>query len=117
MGFGLTACGDTPQAKLRQTVFDSASVYHVAASPMPDVMAGKVPGVHLSDEQKALVKKSSQTVVNELTVLETAIQNNNTLTQASVAGRQSALLSFQTCWAGVKAGTIPDACKAGDTSK
>jgi hypothetical protein len=117
LGFGLAACGETPQAKLRQTVFDAASVYHVAATPMPDVMAGKVPGVHLSDEQKVLVKKSSQTVVNELTVLETAIQNNNTLTQTSVSGLQSALLSFQTCWAGVKAGTIPDACKTGDTSK
>lgn len=117
LGFGLAACGETPQARLRQTVFDAASVYHVAASPMPDVMAGKEPGVHLSDEQKALVKKSSQTVVNELTVLETAIQNNSTLTQTSVSGLQSALLSFQTCWVGVKAGTIPDACKTGDTSK
>lgn len=117
LGFSLTACGDTPQAKLRQTVFDAASVYHVAATPMPDVMAGKVAGVHLTDEQKSLVKKSSQTVVNELTVLETAIQNNNTLTQTSVSGLQSALLSFQTCWAGVKAGTIPDACKTGENSK
>lgn len=78
LSFGLTACGDTPQAKLRQTVFDAASVYHVAATPMPDVMAGKVPGVWLTDEQKTLVKKSSRSVVSELTVLETAIQNNNT---------------------------------------
>ena len=112
MGLGLTACGATPRAKMRQTVFDVASAYHVAASPMPDVMAGKVPGVSLTDEQKMLVRKSSQTVVNELTALELDIHNNSSLTQTSISGLQAALLSFQTCWAGVKAGTIPDACRA-----
>ncbi|MFT8586823.1 hypothetical protein [Acetobacter papayae] len=111
MGLGLTACGTTPQAKMRQTVFDVASAYHVASSPMPDVMAGKVPGITLTDEQKTLVRKSSQTVVNELTTLELDIHNNSSLTQTSISGLQAALLSFQTCWAGVKAGTIPDACR------
>ena len=83
MGLGLTACGATPRAKMRQTVFDVASAYHVAASPMPDVMAGKVPGVSLTDEQKMLARKSSQTVVNELTTLELAIHNNSSLTQTA----------------------------------
>lgn len=117
LGLGLTACGSTPQAKLRQTVYDASSAYHVAATPMPDVMAGKVPGITLTDEQKSLAKKSSQTVLNELTALEASMQNGGTLTETSVSGLQSALLSFQTCWAGVKAGTIPDACKTQDTSK
>ena len=36
----LAACADTVQGKLRQTVYDVDSAYHVLAKPMPDVMTG-----------------------------------------------------------------------------
>lgn len=113
----LAACADTAQGKLRQTVFDVDSAYHVLANPMPDVMAGKVPGVALTDRQKAIAKRASQTVFNEIQSLETSIENGKSLTQTAVGALQVDLASFETCWAGLKTGTTPDACAALGGSK
>ena len=113
----LAACGTTKQAKLNQAVFDADSAYHVLASPMPDVMAGKVPGVTLTDTQKAIAKAASQTMFNEIQSLETSIENGNSITQTAVSALQTDLASFETCWAGLKTGTTPDACAAIGGSK
>ena len=67
---GLMGCADSSQGKLRQTVYDLDSAYHLVASPMPDVLAGKVPGVTVSPTNKALIQKASQTVFNEIDALE-----------------------------------------------
>ncbi|AKR49417.1 hypothetical protein [Acetobacter pasteurianus] len=113
----LAACGTTKQAKLNQAVFDTDSAYHVLATPMPDVMAGKVPGVALTDTQKAIAKRASQSVFNEIQSLETSIENGNSITQTGVNALQTDFLSFETCWAGLKTGTTPDACAALGGSK
>ncbi|MGX7346310.1 hypothetical protein ACWM9A_10500 [Acetobacter pasteurianus] len=113
----LAACGTTKQAKLNQAVFDVDSAYHVLANPMPDVMAGKVPGVVLTDTQKDIAKRASQTVFNEIQSLETSIENGNSITQTAVSALQTDLASFETCWAGLKTGTTPDACAAIGGSK
>ncbi|ASC05606.1 hypothetical protein S101468_01348 [Acetobacter pasteurianus subsp. pasteurianus] len=113
----LAACGATPQAKLNQTVFDVDSGYHVLANPMPDVMAGKVPGVALTDTQKDIAKRASQTVFNEIQSLETSIESGKSLTQTAVGALQADFASFETCWAGLKTGTTPDACAAIGGSK
>ena len=68
------ACADTAQGKLRQAVFDADSAYHALANPMPDVMAGKVPGVALTDTQKDIAKRGSQFVFNEIQSLETSLR-------------------------------------------
>lgn len=39
----LCSCAQTAQGKLRQAVYDTASAYHLLASPMPDIMAGTCP--------------------------------------------------------------------------
>lgn len=39
----LCSCAQTAQGKLRQAVYDTASAYHLLASPMPDIMAGRKP--------------------------------------------------------------------------
>lgn len=113
----LTACADTAQGKLRQTVYDVDSAYHVLAAPMPDVMAGKVPGVTLTDTQKAIAKRASQTVFNEIQSLETSIEGGESITQTAVSALQTDFASFETCWAGLKTGTTPDACAAIGGSK
>lgn len=117
--FLLSACADGTQAKLRQTVYDMASAYHVAANPMPDVMAGKVPGVTLTDDQKSLVKRASQTVFNELSVLEQSVANGDTLTQTAVSAVQADISSFTTCWSGLKTSPAitPISCNAIGASK
>lgn len=113
----LAACADTTQGKLRQTVFDADSAYHVLANPMPDVMAGKVPGVALTDTQKTIAKRASQTVFNEIQSLETSIEAGSSITQTAVSALQTDFASFETCWAGLKTGTTPDACVALGGSK
>ena len=112
--FGLSACADGTQAKLRQTVYDMSSAYHVAANPMPDVMAGKVPGITLTEDQKSLAKRASQTVVNELSALEQAIVNGNSLTQTAVSAVQADIASFTACWSGLKTNPAitPASCNA-----
>ena len=113
----LAACADTKQGKLRQTVFDVDSAYHVLANPMPDVMAGKVPGIALTDTQKDIAKRASQTVFNEIQSLETSIEAGSSITQTAVSALQTDFASFETCWAGLKTGTTPDACAAIGGSK
>lgn len=106
----LGACAQTAQGKLRQAVYDTASAYHLLASPMPDVMAGHVPGVSLSAAQKNLARQASQSVLNELAALEQSIQNNDTLSQTAVAALQADFASFSTCWTGLRQGNTPQSC-------
>lgn len=106
----LGACAQTAQGKLRQAVYDTASAYHLLASPMPDVMAGHVPGVSLSAAQKSLARQASQSVLNELAALEQSIQNNDTLSQTAVAALQADFASFSTCWTGLQQGNTPKSC-------
>ncbi|ASC05171.1 hypothetical protein [Acetobacter pasteurianus] len=106
----LAACADTAQGKLRQTVFDTDSAYHVVASPMPDVMAGKVTGKPFTTEQKTIAKLASQSVFNEIQSLETSIEGGSSITQTAVSALQTDFASFETCWAGLKTGTTPDSC-------
>ncbi|WP_339077819.1 hypothetical protein QQM41_04385 [Acetobacter sp. AC2005] len=113
----LAACADTSQGKLRQAVYDVGSAYHVLANPMPDVMAGNVPGVTLTDTQKAIAKRASQTVFNEIQSLETSIEGGDSITQTAVSALQADFASFETCWAGLKTGTTPDTCAAIGGSK
>lgn len=117
--FLLSACADGTQAKLRQTVYDMDSAYHLAANPMPDVMAGNVPGVTLTDDQKSLVKRASQTVFNELSALDQSVANGDTLTQTAVSAVQADISSFTTCWSGLKTSpaTTPTSCNAIGASK
>ncbi|MCE2576011.1 hypothetical protein [Komagataeibacter sp. FNDCR2] len=109
-GLMLSACGSTTQVKLGQSVDDLESAYDVLAEPMPDVMAGKVPGIILSDSDKALIKKASQSVYNEISTLQAQIDKGSSLTSTAVSGLEADFASFQTCWIGVKAGTMPTAC-------
>ena len=108
----VSACASTSQGKLRQAVYDMDSAYHILANPMPDVMAGKVPGVTLTDTQKILVKRASQTVFNELSTLNTSVQNGDSITETAVAAAQTDLASFTACWSGVKTGITPAECTA-----
>lgn len=109
----LAACASTADGKLRQAVYDIATAYNVLAAPMPDAFAGNIPGVTLTDGQKAVARRASQTVYNELSTLETSITSGGTVTQAAVAALQADFASFTTCWTGLKAGTTtPDACAA-----
>mgnify|MGYP003363069935 CR=1 FL=1 len=107
---GLAACASSGQGKLKQSVYDIDSAYHVMAAPMPDVMAGKLPGVTLTDAQKALVKSASQSVFNEVTSLETSIAGGQSVTATAVSALEADFASFETCWTGVKAGQQPSAC-------
>ncbi len=107
---GLCSCAQTAQGKLRQAVYDTASAYHLLASPMPDVMAGRVPGVSLSAGQKALARQASQSVLNELAALEASIQNNSTLAETAVTALQADFASFSTCWTGLTVGVTPSGC-------
>ena len=108
----LCSCAQTAQGKLRQAVYDTASAYHLLASPMPDVMAGHVPGVSLNTAQKALARQASQTVLNELAAFDQSIQAGSTLTETAVAALQADFASFSTCWTGLTAGTTPTGCAA-----
>ncbi|MBE7619331.1 hypothetical protein GL297_06760 [Komagataeibacter sp. FXV2] len=107
---GLAACASSAQGKLKQSVYDIDSAYHVAAEPMPDVMAGKMPGVTLTDAEKALVKSASQSVFNEITSLETSIEGGKSITATAVSALETDFASFEVCWTGVKAGQQPSAC-------
>ncbi|QHM91199.1 hypothetical protein [Acetobacter pasteurianus] len=106
----LAACANTAQGKLHQAVYDVDSAYHVLANPMPDVMAGKVPGVALTDTQKDIAKRASQTLFNEISSLETSIEAGSSITQTAVSALQTDFASFEICWAGLKTGTTPDSC-------
>ena len=108
----LSACANTAQGKLRQTVFNLDSAYHLLANPMPDVMAGKVPGVTVSDADKILIKRASQTVFNQLSALETSIEAGSSITETAVSSLQADFSSLTTCWLGAKAGTMPTTCAA-----
>ncbi|MFT8896255.1 MAG: hypothetical protein ABF968_04750 [Acetobacter sp.] len=107
----LAACATSAQGKLRQATYDLASAYHVLANPMPDVMAGKVPGVTLTDDQKAIAKRASQTVFNEISSLEESISSDQTITETAVSAAQTDLASFTACWTGLKQGQTQDACQ------
>ncbi|POF63599.1 hypothetical protein CFR73_09790 [Novacetimonas maltaceti] len=107
---GLAACASSGQGKLKQSVYDIDSAYHVMAEPMPDVMAGKLPGVTLTDAEKTLVKSASQSVFNEITSLETSIEGGKSITATAVSALETDFASLEACWTGVKAGQQPSAC-------
>ncbi|WP_237913890.1 hypothetical protein [Acetobacter senegalensis] len=107
---GLSACAADPQAQLRQRVYVVDSAYHTLANPMPAVLAGKVPGIILSDAQKTLAKRASQMMLNEITALEKSAEDGSSLTQAALTALQTDFFSFETCWTGLKSGTTPDTC-------
>jgi len=107
---GLAACASSPQGKLRQSVYDIDSAYHVIAAPMPDVMAGRLPGVTLTAAEKTLVKSASQGVFDEIASLETSIAGGSSITATAVSALEADFASFETCWTGVKAGQQPPAC-------
>ncbi|MEG3348299.1 hypothetical protein [Novacetimonas sp. GS1] len=107
---GLAACASSPQGKLRQSVYDIDSAYHVIAAPMPDVMAGKLPGVTLTAAEKTLVKSASQGVFDEIASLETSIAGGSSITATAVSALEADFASFETCWTGIKAGQQPPAC-------
>lgn len=108
----VVACANTAQGKLRQTVFNLDSAYHLLANPMPDVMAGKVPGVTVSDADKVLIKRASQTVFNQLSALETSIEAGSSITETAVSSLQADFSSLTACWLGAKSGTMPTTCAA-----
>ncbi|MFT9419203.1 hypothetical protein [Acetobacter sp.] len=112
----LCSCAQTAQGKLRQAVYDTASAYHLLASPMPDVMAGHVPGVNLSAGQKALARKASQSVLDELSALEQSMQAGNTLAETAVAALQADFAAFSTCWSGLTGGNTPTTCTMATTT-
>ncbi|MFP2872599.1 hypothetical protein ACLEIY_10170 [Acetobacter tropicalis] len=109
---GLSACAADPQEQLLQGVYVVDSAYHTLANPMPDILTGKVPGITLTDDQKTLAKRASQTVLNEITALEKSAENGSSLTQVALTALQTDFFSFETCWTGLKSGTTPDACTA-----
>lgn len=106
----VSACASTSQGKLRQAVYDMDSAYHILANPMPDVMAGKVPGVTLTDTQKTLVKKASASVFTELSALNKSAEAGDSLTETAVSAVQADVAAFTACWLGVKSGTTPTEC-------
>lgn len=106
----VSACASTSQGKLRQAVYDMDSAYHILANPMPDVMAGKVPGVTLTDAQKTLVKKASASVFTELSALNKSAEAGDSLTETAVSAVQADVAAFTACWLGVKSGTTPTEC-------
>lgn len=108
----LSACAETTSGKLNQTVYDLDSAYHTLAVTMPDVMEGKVPGITLTEDQKTLIKKSSQSVFNEIQSLEDSIQAGNTLTETSVSALQTDFATLQECWIGLKTGTTSTSCNS-----
>lgn len=88
----------------------------VRANRAGQVASGRVPGVSLSAGQKALARKASQSVLDELSALEQSIQAGNTLAETAVAALQADFAAFSTCWSGLSAGSTPAACTLATTA-
>lgn len=109
--FTLSACADTSQGKLKQALYDEAAIYHASALTLPDVMEGKVKGINLTDAQKNVIKKASQSVYTQLSSLTDDVANNKDLSTTAVDQVSTNISVFKACWNGLQSGTaIPQSC-------
>ena len=96
--FGLSACANTTQGKLKQGVYTLESSYHVAAVSIPDINKA----VGFTDDQKTLAKQASQLVFNQINALQVKIDNNESLTPALITKAETAFENLKSCISDLK---------------
>ncbi|MBQ1759459.1 MAG: hypothetical protein IIZ94_07240 [Prevotella sp.] len=104
---GCTTGKESHQVLLRQMTTDLMETYTLAAQATDPFMKDEVPGVKISQKNKDIIKTLNVQVYNEIESLVQSVNENQTLTDASVQAAETALKNFQACWLSIKSSGEP----------
>ena len=111
LGF-LGACThETNQERLRQIIFNADDTYQLSAMALIPLLEDKVPGVTLTEDQKAILKRASNILAMELNSASQSIAKGDTLSEVLVNTIDNSVKSYAACLEKIKTNnSMPSLC-------
>lgn len=109
----LSACAqkESTQTILKQSVYNLETTYTIAAESAMPFVTGEIPGVKVSQADKDLMFRASNTVYSEIQSLKESIDKDEPLSITLVNAAETDLQSFVNCWTNIRSGKAPTACE------
>ena len=111
LGF-LGACThETNQERLRQIIFNADDTYQLSAMALIPLLEDKVPGVTLTEDQKAILKRASNLLAIELNSASQSIAKGDTISEVLVNTIDNSVKSYAACLEKIKTNnSMPSLC-------
>ena len=111
LGF-LGACThETNQERLRQIIFNADDTYQLSAMALIPLLEDKVPGVTLTEDQKAILKRASNVLAIELNSASQSIAKGDTISEVLVNTIDNSVKSYAACLEKIKTNnSMPSLC-------
>lgn len=111
LGF-LGACShETNQERLRQIIFNADDTYQLSAMALIPLLEDKVPGVTLTEDQKAILKRASNLLAIELNSASQSIAKGDTISEVLVNTIDNSVKSYAACLEKIKTNnSMPSLC-------
>ena len=111
LGF-LSACShETNQERLKQIIFNADDTYQLSAMALIPLLEDKVPGVTLTEEQKAILKRASNILAMELNSASQSIAKGDTISEVLVNTIDNSVKSYAACLEKIKTNnSMPSLC-------
>lgn len=108
----LSACTqkENTQTMLKQSVYNLETTYTMMEENVMPFVTRQVPGVKVSQVDKQLIFKASNTVYNEIKSLKDSIDKNEPLSITLVNATIADLQSLINCWTDIHVERAPTAC-------
>lgn len=109
----LSGCAqkESTQTILKQSVYNLETTYTIVAESAMPFVTGEIPGVKVSQADKELMFRASNTLYSEIQSLKESIDKNEPLSITLVNAVEVDLQSFVNCWADIRSGKDPTACE------
>ena len=111
LGF-LGACShETNQERLRQIIFNADDTYQLSEMALIPLLEDKVPGVTLTEDQKAILKRASNILAMELNSASQSIAKGDTISEVLVNTIDNSVKSYAACLEKIKTNnSMPSLC-------
>lgn len=111
LGF-LGACShETNQERLKQIIFNADDTYQLSAMALIPLLEDKVPGVTLTEDQKAILKRASNLLAIELNSASQSIAKGDTISEVLVNTIDNSVKSYAACLEKIKTNnSMPSLC-------
>lgn len=111
LGF-LGACShETTQERLKQIIFNADDTYQLSAMALIPLLEDKVPGITLTEDQKAILKRASNLLAIELNSASQSIAKGDTISEVLVNTIDNSVKSYAACLEKIKTNnSMPSLC-------
>ena len=111
LGF-LGACShETNQERLKQIIFNADDTYQLSAMALIPLLEDKVPGITLTEDQKAILKRASNVLAIELNSASQSISKGDTISEVLVNTIDNSVKSYAACLEKIKTNnSMPSLC-------